>query len=209
MDIQLNGSEIRLAERNDKATAVKILTKSFKYDPHIRWLLEKTSHRDKLEIIINYVVDETFGKGAIYLTNDNLGVALWHSAKKEKFTFEYIKRNLLFLFKLGISTVYRNLKSLKISHAHFPRKQGFCYLYLIGVLPEGQGKGLASKLMNPVLDHCRGNQIPVFLETANPKNVEIYQKKGFHLIDRFRTTSTLIHFMKLEMNNSYICPKNC
>ena len=198
MDIQIRNSEIRMADRNDKPTVVKILTEAFKHDPHITWLLEKTKHKNKLEIIINYVVDETYNKGIIYLTSDNLGVALWHSEKKEKFTFEYVKRNLSFLFKLGIRTVIRNLKSVKISHNHFPLKHPYCYLYLIGVLPEGQGMGLASKLINPVLENCKLNYIPVFLETANPRNVEIYKKKGFASIDCFNTNSTSIYFMQIE-----------
>lgn len=198
MEIQIRNSEIRLAERNDMPAVVKILTESFKHDPHITWLLEKSNNKNKLEIIINYVVDETFSIGAIYLSSDNLGVALWHSEKKEKFTFEYVKRNLSFLFKLGISTVIRNLKSVKISHTHFPLKHPFCYLYLIGVLPEGQGKGLASKLMNPVLEDCKLNNKSVFLETANPKNVEIYKKKGFVLTDSLKTSNTSIYFMKIE-----------
>jgi GNAT superfamily N-acetyltransferase len=197
MEIQIRNSEIRLADRKDKPTVVKILTESFKHDPHITWLLEKTNNKNKLEIIINYVVDETFSKGTIYLTNDNLGVAMWHSKKEEKFTFEYVKRNLSFLFKIGISTVIRSLKYVEISHNHFPLKKQFCYLYLIGVLPEGQGKGLASKLMNPVLEYCKLNNIPVFLETATPKNVEIYKKKGFVLTDCLNTGSTSINFMKI------------
>lgn len=202
METQIRNSEIRLATRIDKPIVTKILIESFKCDPHITWLLEKTNNKNKLKTIINYVVDETFSKGTIYLTNDNLGVAMWHSEKEEKFTFEYVKRNLSFLFKLGISTVRRNLNSVKISHNHLPLKQQFCYLYLIGVLPEGQGKGLASKLMNPVLEKCRLNNIPVFLETANPQNVEIYKKKGFVLTDSFKTSSTLIYFMKIDLPKS-------
>ncbi len=198
MDIKINSSEIRLANRNDKPIVVKILTESFKNDPHINWLLEKTSNKDKLAIIINYVVDEAFSKGTIYITNDNLGAAMWLSEKEEKITIEYIQRNLSFLFKLGLKTVIRNLKSVKISHDHFPLNKQFCYLYLIGVMPEGQGQGIASKLMNPVLESCKLNGIPVFLETANIKNVEIYKKKGFGLTDCNKTSSTSIYFMKIE-----------
>ena len=198
MDLQIKNSEIRLAERKDKPTVVKILTEAFRNDPHINWLLEKSRHKKKLDIIIDYVVEETFDSGTIYVTNDNLGAALWQSEKKEKFTFGYVKRNLSFLFKNGVGSVVRNLDSLKISHSHFPLDQPFCYLYLVGVLPEAQGKGLANKLMNPVLEYCKSNMIPVFLETANPQNVNIYKKKGFELIDSFKTNSTLINFMKIE-----------
>jgi GNAT superfamily N-acetyltransferase len=201
MELPIKNSEIHLANRSDKSIVVKIIMESFKNDPHINWLLEKSRYKNKLEVIANYVVDETYDVGNIYLTKDKMGVALWHSEKKENFSLRYIRRNLSFLFKLGISTVIRNLKSLKISHDHFPFNKPFCYLYLIGVVPEGQGKGIASKLMNPVLDECRLNNIPVFLETANHRNVEIYKKKRFVLIDCYQTNSTTIHYMKIDSVN--------
>jgi hypothetical protein len=49
-----------------------------------------------------------------------------------------------------------------------------------------------------MLETCKLYDIPVFLETANPKNVEVYTKKGFVLTDCFKTNSTLIRFMKMK-----------
>jgi GNAT superfamily N-acetyltransferase len=198
MEIINQYPEIRLANVNDKPAILKILTEAFISDPHIMWLTEKSNNKHKLNIIMNYVVEETLSKGRIYLTDNNQGVALWQSEEKEKFSFRFIKRNLSFLFKLGISTVARNLNFLKISHSHFPAGQKFRYLLAIGVLPEGRGKGLASRLMNPVLKYCRENKIPVFLETANPANVEIYKKKGFVLTDSIKKDAPTINFLKYE-----------
>jgi GNAT superfamily N-acetyltransferase len=196
MDIQISNAGIRLADENDRPTVVKILSETFKNDPHIIWLLEKSKRKRKFEVIINYVVDEIYSRGIIFLTDDNQGAALWQTEKKERFSFQFIKRNLSFLFNVGLPSVIRNLSSLSVSHKHFPANQEYYYLYMIGVLPNGQGKGLASRLLNPVLENCKQNNIPVFLETANPKNVDLYKKKGFVLTDSFKTNSTLIHFMK-------------
>jgi ribosomal protein S18 acetylase RimI-like enzyme len=54
---------------------------------------------------------------------------------------------------------------------------------MIGVWPEAQGKGLASALMNPMIQRMKEKSIPVFLETANLRNVEIYKKKGFKIFE--------------------------
>jgi ribosomal protein S18 acetylase RimI-like enzyme len=54
---------------------------------------------------------------------------------------------------------------------------------MIGVLPEAQGKGLASALMNPMIQRMKEKSIPLFLETANPRNVDIYKKKGFKIFE--------------------------
>jgi predicted acetyltransferase len=63
-------------------------------------------------------------------------------------------------------------------------------------LPEGQGKGLASALMNPMLEKCSRESIPVILETANPANVEIYRKKGFSLCNTVHSENICIFYMK-------------
>lgn len=194
--MEILNSDIRLANIDDKPIILNILTESFKSDPHINWLLEKSNNSNKLQIIMNYLIDETLQKGQIYLTNNNLGVAMWQSEKKESINFGFIKRNLQFLFQLGISTVVRSLNFTKISHNHFAHHPKYFYLLTIGVLPEGQGKGLASMLMNPVLEHCSDSNIPVFLETANPINVEIYKKKGFIVADSIDTSMASIYFMK-------------
>lgn len=194
--MQIQNSDIRLANIDDKPIILRILTESFKSDPHINWLLEKSNNSNKLQIIMNYLIDETFQKGQIYLTNNNFGVAMWQSEKKESVSYGFIKRNLQFLFHLGIPTVVRSLNFTKISHNHFANHPKHFYLLTIGVLPEGQGKGLASMLMNPVLEHCKNSNIPVFLETANPINVEIYKKKGFVVADSIDTSIASIYFMK-------------
>jgi len=85
-----------------------------------------------------------------------------------------------------------------ISHKHFPTNSKFYYLYMIGVLNEVQGNGLASKLMNPILKYCNSENIPVFLETANPRNVEIYKKKGFVIIDTFNEENISINYMRFN-----------
>ncbi len=197
MEINISNQEIRLVNISEKDIVVKIIMEAFKNDPHMNWLIEKSKNEDKLQIVSTYVVEETFNKGEIYLTKDNLGAALWYSKKKERLTFEYLKRNISFLFTMGITTVFRALKMANNSHSHFPKVGDFCYLYIIGVLPDGQGQGLASKLMNPVLEKCRNEKVPAFLETANPKNVEIYKKKGFELTDSLNiNNNTTFYFMK-------------
>jgi ribosomal protein S18 acetylase RimI-like enzyme len=70
---------------------------------------------------------------------------------------------------------------------------------MIGVLPEAQGKGVASTLMNPMLQSMTEKSIPVFLETANLRNVDIYKKKGFKV---FETLTIRNHNVFLMSNES-------
>jgi len=63
-------------------------------------------------------------------------------------------------------------------------------------LPEGQGKGLASALMNPMIENMQKKAIPVHLETANPKNVDIYKKKGFTIFNTTRLGNNTLFWMR-------------
>lgn len=183
---------------DDKATVLKILLKSFKNDPYMNWLLKESNRRDKHKVIIEFVVDETFRKGEIYLSDDYRATALWNSEKKEKISFNYIWRNLSFLFKFGIKATVSIIKKDKFTHDQYPKESAFYHLFLIGVLPEVQGKGLASELINPMIENKIKNSIPLYLETANPVNVEIYKKKGFSVFKSVDRDDITIYFMRRQ-----------
>ena len=187
---------MRRAGCEDKDTVVNILSKSFINDPHVNWLLEKSKCKNKLRIMMEYVFGESFNKGEIFLSDDNTAAVLWNFEKKEKVSFEYIIRNLSFLFRVGLKTTIRTLKADKLIYNLYPKNQKYCQLYLIGVLPEGQGKGLASTLMNPMIENMQKKAIPVHLETANPKNVDIYKKKGFTIFNTTRLGNNTLFWMR-------------
>jgi GNAT superfamily N-acetyltransferase len=176
----------------------KILLVSFKNDPHVNFLLEESKNERKLNILIDYVVDQTFRRGEIYLTDDNNGVALWDFERNEQMSLHYIWRNLAFLIRIGIKSVIRIVKSEAHVHNNFRKYSRYCHLYMIGVLPEAQGKGLASTLMNPMLQSMKEKSIPVFLETANPRNVGIYKKKGFKIFETLTIRDHDIFLMSTE-----------
>jgi ribosomal protein S18 acetylase RimI-like enzyme len=182
---------MRKATLEDKNIVVNILAKSFINDPHVNWLIEKSRNKNKMKIIMEYVFEESLGRGSVYLNDDNTATALWNTEKQEKVTFRYIKRNLSFLFRVGLKATTRILKADKLVYSKYPDK--YCQLYLIGVLPEEHGKGLASEMMNPMIEKMKNSAVPLHLETENPKNVEIYKKKGF----------SIYHTMQIENNTLY------
>lgn len=188
---------MRKAEYKDKAIVTNILEVSFKNDPQVNWYLEESRNRNKLNILIDYVFEETIRKGEIYISEENMAAALWNSEKKEEFSLNYILRNLSFLFRIGLKSTIRILKMLKLTYSQYPKNRSYSHLHLIGVMPEAQGKGLASSLMNPILAEKKVNKIPVYLETANQKNVEIYKRKGFRIFNTIQTENPTIYCMRI------------
>lgn len=56
------------------------------------------------------------------------------------------------------------------------------YTMVLGVDPAFQGQGYGKKLLDPVMGQARADGTPVYLETAQPKNITFYQKMGFRLL---------------------------
>ena len=55
------------------------------------------------------------------------------------------------------------------------------YLFNLSIKKEAQGKGIASKLMRPMLDFCDAEKMVAYLETNKESNVSLYRHYGFDL----------------------------
>lgn len=195
-------SQIGRATNKDQAIIVEILCKAFKNDPHMNWLLAKSRNPNKLKIMMSYLVQKTLKIGEIYLSNDKKAVALWKSNKQESISIESVKRNLKFLLEIGLPSVIRILRNERFTHKQYPKRQSYIHLYLIGVLPECQGQGYASSLMNPVLEQTSKKTIPIYVETANASNVKIYERKGFKVYNTWFNCGLQLYYLKKEHNKS-------
>ena len=56
------------------------------------------------------------------------------------------------------------------------------YLYNLSVKKDAQGKGIAGKLMRPMLQFCDEERMVAYLETNKETNVGIYRHYGFDLM---------------------------
>jgi ribosomal protein S18 acetylase RimI-like enzyme len=56
------------------------------------------------------------------------------------------------------------------------------YLYNLSIKKDAQGKGIASKLMRPMLQFCDDERMVAYLETNKATNVGLYQHYGFELM---------------------------
>ena len=56
------------------------------------------------------------------------------------------------------------------------------YLYNLSIRTDAQGKGIASKLMRPMLRFCDDERMTAYLETNKEANVGLYRHYGFDLM---------------------------
>lgn len=57
------------------------------------------------------------------------------------------------------------------------------YLLALAVAPDRQGQGLGTALMRPYLDRCDRDGLPAYLETSQPRNLPLYERHGFRVVD--------------------------
>ena len=69
------------------------------------------------------------------------------------------------------------------------------YLFNLSVRKDAQGKGLASKLMRPMLQFCDDERMVAYLETNKAANVGLYRHYGFDLMKEEQIPkSTVTHY---------------
>lgn len=69
------------------------------------------------------------------------------------------------------------------------------YLYNLSIKKDAQGKGIASKLMRPMLQFCDDERMVAYLETNKQSNVGLYQHYSFELMKEEQIPkSTVIHY---------------
>ena len=56
------------------------------------------------------------------------------------------------------------------------------YLFNLSIKKDAQGKGIASKLMRPMLQFCDDERMVAYLETNKESNVGLYKHYGFELM---------------------------
>ena len=79
------------------------------------------------------------------------------------------------------------------------------YLYNLSIKKNAQGKGIASKLMRPMLKFCDDENMVAYLETNKEKNVSLYNHYGFELKKEElipKTTVTHYAMVRQPINNN-------
>jgi GNAT superfamily N-acetyltransferase len=84
--------------------------------------------------------------------------------------------------RAGPATIVRALRASAVQDKGHP-EQPYHYVWQLSVDPVHQRSGLGRALLHHVKD-LAGDEVPLFLETANPDNVPYYASCGFEEIGR-------------------------
>jgi ribosomal protein S18 acetylase RimI-like enzyme len=186
-----DGSDIRKMTSADVRPAARALAQAFEDDPHFAWIIRDSRQRlDRLErgfaIFIRRIwlppdegyIHEREGGAALWMPPATWHVGLLTQLRMAPATARVLRGD-----------TPRLLRALNYIERKHPREPGHWYLPVIGVAPPWQGRGYGSALMGPVLARCDRQRAPAYLEASTPRNVALYERHGFEVVEECRYAS--------------------
>ena len=171
------------AGSGDREAVASALTAAFMEDPVTNWATPANRHRPAvLRHFFRCYFDFHLGDGTVYVDPERRGAAVWALPGRWRTTVgQDLRIARAFAHPrnwLRAPTVARGLLGLEREHP--PEPEHF-YLASLGVAPAEQGRGLGSRLMQPILAICDSDGIPAYLESSKESNIAFYARHGFRV----------------------------
>lgn len=169
--------------------AVKTFVKAFSDDPLAKYMFGQRKDRNqKLGDYFNFRINYGIIYGEVYAATPKIeGLAVWISNENSQMTqFKMLRAGGMRLYrKMGKEIISKMMEIEKYTSKIHHRNATMPHWHLtpIGVDPEHQGKGFASKLIRAMLNRLDQEEIACFLETQSKKNVEIYKHFDFKIVE--------------------------
>jgi ribosomal protein S18 acetylase RimI-like enzyme len=167
--------------------AAATLARAFHDDPLMTYAIPDAAERVRL-LPDMYARMIRFGTlaGEVYVTAGALeGVALW-LPPHAKWTRENIEASGMHetpnLIGNDAYQRYREVVGREWQARERDMPIACWYLFLLGVEPDSQRRGLGGALMRPVIERADEEHVACYLETENQRNVAFYLKQGFDVI---------------------------
>jgi len=150
-----------------------------------QWLLAKTGNPASARLRLARLLLSKIGfpHGAVYRPPDGGAVAVWIDSERLCSLGLTDAAEFLVRVALGsIATAVRLVATHRAMRKHAP-KGSYIHFYLLGVVPRLQNQGLGAGLMRAGLALADMRAKPVFLETSDEKNIDLYRRYGFEVTD--------------------------
>jgi len=185
--------------------AAAMLARAFHDDPLMRYAIPDSDERARLlPSLYERMIRFGMLAGEVYATSDvPEGVAIWIPTNA-KWTRENIEASGMHEFATLIGNdAYQRYREV-VSQEWQARLREIpgpgWYLFILGVEPRIQRRGLGGALMRPILARADTEQLVCYLETENERNVAFYLKQGFDLIVSEEAGTSGVRFWTFRRN---------
>ncbi len=171
--------------------AARVMARAFYDEPISRHAYPDLARREKkLPYVYEFLLRYAHRYGQIFVTSEKIeGLAAWIYLEKVSSSLGqlFVSGAIIPLLKMGI----RASRNMRPYFGHLEKKHKIMmpgthwYLMLMGVAPEAQRQGYATKLINNMLTRIDHEGLPCYLETDSERNISVYQRFGFKVIEEF------------------------
>jgi ribosomal protein S18 acetylase RimI-like enzyme len=183
---------IRLDIAKHEAAAA-MLARAFRDDPLYRAVAPR---EDRRRMLLLWLHDKMLRYCALHGTMHTLpsleGAACWLPPGRAELTIGGILRSGLIglPLRMGLGAYVRFndyvSRTNDFRRSHTP--DTYWYLWVLGVDPAHQGRGIGGRLMRPVLERADASGTVCYLETEAERNLVFYQRHGFRVVDQATVT---------------------
>jgi len=177
------------ATSQDIPTLIQILAPPFADNLSVNRCVKQDHKKSKrIENQIQYISQISIRNEFAFVNSTKTGAVLGNLSQGKKATLldDWYFLSQVSGIRLGLELLQRE-KLLK----QIPPPINYFHLWFIGVEKASQSKGIGSKMLKYIQQHCQERNVPIYLETSNPKNFGFYEKNGF----------TCYHKTKLPMDD--------
>ena len=183
----MTSPSVKTGTRSDEASVVAAIVLAFSTDPLARWCWPDP--HEYLTHMSRFTIDyggKAFEHESAYYIDGFLGGALWlpPDVHPDEDAVVALVQNTVAADK------QEDLFGLLERMGNYHPEESHWFLPLIGVDSIHQGKGFGSALMEQGLLRCDRDSIPAYLESSNPRNISLYERHGFEVLDTFQVGST-------------------
>ena len=181
--------EVRRATTADVPLLGRVLADAFTDDPVWKWLIPEAASRrpERLRTFFTAMAASYVRRGKhAYLANGS-AAALW-AAPDAGWALpfvEILRQTPAALASFGPRTL-RALRSQLQVEARHPAEPPHWYLGYLGAVSARRGQGLGGRLLDEVLAVADGQHRAGYLESSNERNLTLYQRKGFQVVEEIR-----------------------
>lgn len=193
-----------IAQKKDIEQLAKVSADAYLDYPLHNWLFGGKYDAKASELLMEISLKTMLKDAVIYADSEELnGFAVWlpfgFSGTKAIPFFKNGAMKLIFHSGPGIIGRLLSYDSYSMNLKKEITDNYDWYLFNLCVKKDAQKKGIANKLMRPMLDFCDGERMPAYLETNKAVNVGLYQYFGFDLMKEEPIPKTsVMHYAMLK-----------
>lgn len=175
---------MRQATIEDIEHISKLLSRAYINNPTVDLLFKSAPTEKEKQSLFNHLIEEQILLERVYLTDNGLGVAVYH--RSQFAVKKWVKSTLLRLrVVLGVSGIKRGIAAMRRQKKVAARRKNnpHIFFWILAVDPDNRGLETIIEIRDHIFELSRKYQIPVYAETPLERTKNLYVRYGFQVYD--------------------------